>query len=314
MTVTPDYEKTLSLSEKEYALLSDVFGCRLPSRPLPAVRQIDYYFDTDSLAMYRRNVTCRIRLRDGHFEGEIARRAAASDRVIRTGVGVYDGLSGNGFTDMGLKFQGSLVTESRTLFSGAFCTVTLDRNDYLGVTDRELKLGYPPGYEKEAGAVFVLFLALLRRDTCPEIPCAVPRNVKSKSARFFERKLSLATSAEYGKIAGENPVAAEKKEARTDDMPDDTGFPRKFPDRNTAESGVCYSYPDDYMSDIPCIAEESAWARAGFRISCGAGSVKTGGERHRAVLCRTTSGESGAKSRPAGTASPKTGETGGATS
>jgi len=66
--------------------------------------------------------------------------------------------------------------------------VVLDCNEYLGVTDYELEIEYLPDYEEQACRVFKDILMILHNVTNDSIK-ENKLNPKSKSQRFFERKM-----------------------------------------------------------------------------------------------------------------------------
>lgn len=138
-----EYEKKLLLTREEYDCLLKYFGKRKSW-----ARQINYYFDTDDFSMNRQNTTCRIRLKDGTYQGTLKRHTATTERSEEIDIAVRNGIFDNGFTDMGLKLQGYCVTDRCFLLKNTICDVVLDWNDYLGHVDYELEIEYAPGYEK----------------------------------------------------------------------------------------------------------------------------------------------------------------------
>ena len=109
-----EYEKKIKLTEDEYCCLMRYIGNRLP-----AVRQVNHYFDTDDFSMNQKGITCRIREKNGflkatykdHMQGE-----NFCSKEISYSVG--NGLADNDFIDMGLQYQGYLETYRTSVASG----------------------------------------------------------------------------------------------------------------------------------------------------------------------------------------------------
>ena len=96
------------------------------------------------------------------------------------------------FKDMGLILQGSLVTERIVLHKEKFCKAVIDRNTYLGFTDYELEIEYIEGHGDEAMHIIKHIVKKLSNYLefypAEELLSRVGKS-KSKSERFFERKL-----------------------------------------------------------------------------------------------------------------------------
>lgn len=191
-----EIEKKLLLTKDEYDCLFSHF-----CKDKPIVRQINYYYDTEELSMNRQNITCRIRLKDGKYQGMIKRHSSNSDQSTETQIDVSKGLYDNIFVDMGLKLQGKLTTERCTILNDTACDAVLDKNDYLGYTDYELEIEYAPGYESYAVSTLKTIADMLIHHNS-SINDIVQRtcNVKSKSKRFFEKinnKFNYDTSCHH---------------------------------------------------------------------------------------------------------------------
>ena len=185
-----ELEKKLILSKEEYEFLIKHFGYDNTTPAKPIIKQINYYYDTDDLSMNRQNVTCRIRFKDGKYKGTIKRHLSDSEHSTETDVEVYDGITGNLFTDMGLKLQGELATERCVILKDEICEVVLDKNEYLGYTDFELEIEYAPSFEHHAERILNTITNYLANRvsirTTKELHNSI-REVPSKSTRFFER-------------------------------------------------------------------------------------------------------------------------------
>ena len=180
------YEKKRLLSRDEYDYLMAYVR-----QSQPIVTQVNYYYDTDDLSMYRQNITCRIRLRDRKYRAVMKRHTDGSDRSEEIEMEVYDGIYDNAFTAMGLKIQGELVTRRCTVYKSPLCEAVLDKNEYLGKTDYELEIEYEPEHEREATSLLHFFLDKLMQHRCAIAHRALytdRRAVPSKSDRFFERR------------------------------------------------------------------------------------------------------------------------------
>lgn len=190
-------EKKLLLSEKAYNALMEQFS----SSRKPIVTQVNYYFDTDDFAMSRQDTTCRIRLKDGHYQATMKRHTAGTDQSTEAEMEIYAGLDHNAFTDMGLKLWGALTTHRCVLLKNPHLEVVLDRNEYLGYTDYELEIEYLPEYEKEARAVLKEVEKALQRKRSPIYNIGIFSAGLNKSKRFFKRmKAAEVPSQKHQKI------------------------------------------------------------------------------------------------------------------
>ena len=139
--------------------------------------------------MNRQNITCRIRFKDGKFQGTIKQHSPSTDQSIETEVAIRDGIHSNAFTDLGLKLQGELVTDRSCLFKTAACEVVLDKNEYLNYIDYELEVEYMSGFEEQAQSIVSEILGQLDYQSIKKDGTQT-RDAKSKSSRFFERRLT----------------------------------------------------------------------------------------------------------------------------
>ncbi len=177
-------EKKVLLSQKEYSCLLEHFGTGKP-----IIEQTNYYFDTDDWSMNERNITCRIRFKDGRYKATVKRHTIAEESSYETDIEVRDGICGNVFIDLGLKMQGKLVTERCVLIESDHYTVFLDRNQYHNCVDYELEIEYASNFEQEASVILhTLSDLLLYHNSAFSSQSLIQRckNAKSKSQRFFE--------------------------------------------------------------------------------------------------------------------------------
>ncbi len=179
-------EKKLLLSKEEYKRLVACFG-----EGKPVTKQVNYYYDTEDLRMDQKNITCRLRLKNGSWQGTRKKHNLDSDISEETTVEVYNGVCDNTFTREGLILQGEMVTYRMILFKNDICEVVLDRNTYLGHTDYEVELEYAQGYEKNAWKILGSITEVLL-PVWPPIPkfqlIRRLQSKKSKSRRFFDCK------------------------------------------------------------------------------------------------------------------------------
>lgn len=183
-----ELEKKILLTEKEYIALAKNF-----CNSVPVLRQTNYYFDTANFSMNKNGITCRIRAKDGKFKSTVKRHYIGDEGYSSEIDGeVKDYFDLDTFKDMGLILQGSLVTERIVLYKEKFCEAVIDRNTYLGFTDYELEVEYLDGYEKKAIDLLQnIAETLVASGTISDAEDFLKRvgKSKSKSERFFERKL-----------------------------------------------------------------------------------------------------------------------------
>ena len=145
-----ELEKKRLLSKEEYEYLLKYFFKNDYLKGQSITKQTNYYFDTDNQAMNKQNITCRIRLKNSQYKGTMKAHTRNSDSSTEIAIEVRNGIKDNSFVDMGLKYQGALVTTRCILIQNPLCTVVLDKNEYLGCTDYELEIEYPPKHKKIA--------------------------------------------------------------------------------------------------------------------------------------------------------------------
>lgn len=185
-----EFEKKLLLSKKEYEALLRHYG-----EIAPTTTQVNHYYDTDHWSMNKEGVTCRIRYRNGQFKATMkVHSPLPCDSSMEMEMGMGNGLDKNDFTDMGLRYQGALVTRRTTVFKNEMCKLMLDMNQYLGETDYELEVEYKEGH---AYGAFALLHEIERflREKCENGSFESfedrMKHSKRKTQRFFERKESV---------------------------------------------------------------------------------------------------------------------------
>ncbi len=169
-----EYEKKILLSEKEYRLLSNLFfQGQVPQK------QRNFYYDTPDRSFHRRNITVRVREKNGEFLGTIKTHMGSDSDASSE-----ENFLTNEFPDwfeyegLWLSFQGELVTERLKIDLGNQLVLALDCNHYLGKTDYELELEYLPNQYAEAEGILTFLQKILKKDPPYE-------RSMSKSHRFF---------------------------------------------------------------------------------------------------------------------------------
>ncbi len=184
-----EFEKKLLLTQREYDILNSLSGKY--SEPFT---QVNYYFDTDDFSMNKKGITCRIRLKDGTYTPTIKKH---NNKLIycslESNLEKKQRLDTEAFTFLGASLQGDLITERTILYKDSCFEIVIDRNSYLGVTDYELEVEYVEEYHNWIDRLVKATLVRLYPDKIELIMSILSRlgvDTKSKSARFFEQKLS----------------------------------------------------------------------------------------------------------------------------
>lgn len=178
-----EYEKKRLLSEEQYHYIYDFFV-----KNASGSLQVNYYFDTDDLAMNQKGITCRIRYREGIYKATMKQHMAEetdlSVEIDRSKKKTFDP---SVFSPLGLRLHGVLVTERFILYRDPFCEMVLDRNMYLGTVDYELEIEYKEGHEMKANTLLESVIDILRMYNAHPIDVGETSH-DSKSKRFFARK------------------------------------------------------------------------------------------------------------------------------
>ena len=199
-----EHEKKLLLSKEEYEVLLKHFGAICPT-----ATQVNHYYDTNDWSMNKEGVTCRVRYRNGQFKATMkvhSKHPYGSSMEMDMSTG--EGLHKNDFTNMGLSYQGALITRRTLLLKNDHCEMMVDMNQYLGHTDYELEIEYKKDHEYGAIALLLEVDNILREkcksDTLEPVDERI-KNPKTKSQRFFERKESLCFPQFTEYMNSENP-------------------------------------------------------------------------------------------------------------
>lgn len=183
-----EYEKKVLLTKDEYAVLADQY------KGLTVKSQTNYYFDTDDFYMNRKGITCRIRAKNGKYKTTI-KKHGTGDLYCSVEEDVYEGdeLNSKIFDALGMELQGKMTTKRIVLYMDAFCEVVLDWNVYLGYDDFEIEVEHVEGCERKAtDHLKKTAESLVAAGLVDSVDIFLFRigKGKSKSERFFERKLT----------------------------------------------------------------------------------------------------------------------------
>ena len=169
-----EYELKMLLTNREYRFLLDMFNLLTVETDL----QTNYYYDTLDEIMRKKNVTIRVREKNGKLLGTVKRHLVNGDSLEEhfhvdtlPQVIMLEG------TPVWLK--GSLVTERKTLRVSDGITLMLDLNQYLNTVDYELEIEYSEQLRDQAEGILMLIRCLLARTQ--------QKGAISKSERFFQR-------------------------------------------------------------------------------------------------------------------------------
>ena len=182
-----EYEKKFMLTEDEYNSIKKMYG------ELPSDTQKNYYFDTDDLAMNKLGITYRIRKQNGIYKATIKDHSTDyADCSVELHLTEKNELDPIVFSDMGLKYQGTLTTNRMIIYKDSFCEVVLDFNTYLGFTDYELEIEYMENYEQKAIILLkdiATELVTIKLIDSVDLFLARENKGKCKSQRFYDRKM-----------------------------------------------------------------------------------------------------------------------------
>lgn len=175
--VLDEYEIKYLISKKNYERLSEIF-C---NRNAVTFEQTNYYYDTPDQKLRKRNITARIREKNGNLIGVIKSHSAETihSREISFRVEmIANVISYNGEN---LYLNGSLCTRRTEVNICDGITLMLDHNRYLDVEDYEMEIEYDK--QQDVAMPDRLQAAI------DEMKMLV--NSQSKSERFFRRLDSL---------------------------------------------------------------------------------------------------------------------------
>lgn len=179
-------EIKIMLTDREYAaVLSAMYIYDNPTV------QTNYYFDTEDFQMNKKAITCRIRCKDGVYKATVKKHNIGTDCSVE-----YDLCTGcffdtSVFNAPGLIYHGNLTTERTYLHREKSCTMVLDKNSYLGITDYELEIEYTHDRSDSCRRQIKDIVEILLDSQCitseEEFMSRISAG-KTKSERFFEEK------------------------------------------------------------------------------------------------------------------------------
>ena len=172
--VFDEYEIKYLISKKAYDKLLKVF---FDSDSI-TFEQVNYYYDTYDQKMRDKNITARIREKDGKLMAVIKDHSAGIEHSKETrfrAESVSNMITYNGEK---LYLYGELYTKRTEINICDGITLMLDYNKYLGTEDYEMELEYVPEFKEKANGIILTLQAILGLMETPELS-------KSKSERFF---------------------------------------------------------------------------------------------------------------------------------
>ena len=170
-----EYELKLRIQRDHYEALLRMFA-HLPSK---TVVQNNYYYDTAEQYYRRRNITLRVREKDGRLKGTVKRHLPGGYGSREEDFFVDSVPSMILFEGTPVSLKGCLQTKRTTIVLSETMLLMLDENVYLHARDYELELECPQSLLPQASGILLLLQKLLRLDRM-QIPL-------SKSERFFRR-------------------------------------------------------------------------------------------------------------------------------
>ncbi len=174
--VFDEYEIKYLISKKAYDKLSKVFF----DSDAITFEQVNYYYDTYDQKMRDKNITVRIREKDGKLMAVIKDHSAGIEHSRETRFRVESVSNVISYKGENLYLHGKLYTKRTEINICDGITLMLDYNKYLDTEDYELELEYVPEFKEKADGIILTLHAILGYMEAPELS-------KSKSERFFTR-------------------------------------------------------------------------------------------------------------------------------
>ena len=169
-----EHETKYMLTGEEYGYLLKLFEGLPQKREL----QTNYYYDTPREELREKNITLRIREKNGKTKGTVKRHLGngSSTEESFTADGIPESML---FEGDRVYLAGELKTDRTTVFLSETVMLMLDRNEYLDTVDFELELEHPEDFAERAQGALCLIKWLLGSSE--------ERRAQSKSERFFTR-------------------------------------------------------------------------------------------------------------------------------
>lgn len=175
---TVERELKRTLKREEYQWLLVLLKCF----PYLCQTQINHYYDTDTQALRKDNITLRIREKNGKYQGTIKQHAEEKGMAIEENFSVEGIPPKMWYKEKFVKRQGALTTYRLEVCLFDDITVMLDHNMYLQNEDYELEIEYQKDSAQEAYGILRFLQAFVHSENHEVSPC--------KSERFF-RKLEI---------------------------------------------------------------------------------------------------------------------------
>lgn len=191
-----EYEKKIMLSAAEYNLIRKLgFGFS------GVETQTNYYYDTDDHTYNEKNITLRIREKNGEYEATVKKHYDnPKNYSTEETVSCRDENDAELFKGYGVKLQGKMITERSISEPKHGVKIMLDRNHYLGGQDFEMEIEYDEGMDGEVYFYIESIAVCLTHYGL--IGCVTDFNSRgmhpmSKSQRFFWRLSGVNDINEY---------------------------------------------------------------------------------------------------------------------
>lgn len=170
-----EYELKFLLQKSDYEKLLKIFS----NSDAVTFEQVNYYYDTYDQKLRNKNITARIREKDGKLTGVIKVHSAGTAYSKETSF-LVEGVSNVIFYNgEHLYLQGELYTKRTEINICDGITMMLDYNKYLGIEDYELELEYVPEFKEKAEGIMLALQAILEYLNSSKLS-------DCKSERFFE--------------------------------------------------------------------------------------------------------------------------------
>ena len=172
--ILDEYEIKYSLQKSDYEKLLEIFS----GSDTETFEQVNYYYDTYDQKMRDKNITARIREKDGKLMAVIKDHSAGVEHSRETRFRAENVSNMITYSGEKLYLYGELYTKRTEINICDGITLMLDYNKYLGTEDYELELEYVSEFKEKANGIILTLQAILGFMETPELS-------KSKSERFF---------------------------------------------------------------------------------------------------------------------------------
>lgn len=179
---------TFLITKQEYKCLMDYFS----SEGVNSEIEI-YYYDTDDLYLYQKNVTCNIRYENDTFYANIRRRGIPCAGIEEIPLQITHAPEFFPLSDFPISCRGIMRIAQNVYSPDTDVQIVLEKNVYLNQTDYAVTIEYGHKKRPRCKAVAVAIANhLAKQEICP-IEDFIKRAEKedSKPRRFFERYITL---------------------------------------------------------------------------------------------------------------------------